>query len=294
MSATPARGFDKSVVFTALPVIALLPAWFVSIVVIWLPIAAFTEISLLQFTLVAFLSSGLVFLRTVQSVILTRLIGTRAPTPSEIARLEAPWKAVLQANHQPRSKFLITILDSDEVNAFACGGHLVVVSSFALQYLPEAELRGVLAHELSHHLGSHTVLLAIGQWLSVPIIVLGRIGLFFQHLAEAATRTLGGSSPALEMVGIVIAAFVRLVSMLFLSTLTISQKIGNLVGRNTEYDADSRVVRMGFGRDLANALRLIGGESRDSTSWRENLVTSHPPAKTRIVRIEALVKQRPA
>ena len=294
MSGSPTRGFDKSVFITALPVIALLPAWFVSVTVIWLPVAAFTNINLFNFALVAFLSSGLVFLRSVQSVILTRLIGTRAPTHAEIARLEAPWKAVLQANHQPRSTFLITVLDSDEVNAFACGGHLVVVSSFALQYLPEAELRGVLAHELSHHLGSHTVLLAVGQWLSVPIILLGRIGIFFQNLAQAATNTIGGGSPALEVIGFVIVSFVRAIALIFLSTLTVSQKIGNLVGRNTEYDADRRVVRMGFGRDLANALRLIGGDSRESSNWRENLVTSHPPAKTRITRIEALIKQRPS
>lgn len=292
MSGTQSRGFDKSALVTALPVIALLPAWFVSITIIWLPITLFFNVSLLHFAIGAFVSSALVFMRSVQSVILTRLIGTRAPTPAEIARIEGPWKAVLQANHQPRSKFLITVLDSDDVNAFACGGNLVVVSSVALHYLPEAELRGVLAHELSHHLGSHTVLLAIGQWLSVPIVLLGRIGLFFQHIAEAATRTLGDGSPALEVIGFVVVSITRVIAAVFLSTLNISQLIGNRAGRGTEYDADRRVVDMGFGRDLASALRLIGGDSQNQSHWRENLVTSHPPAKTRITRIEALVKQK--
>lgn len=291
MSAAKARGFDRSAIVTALPVVALLPAWFISVTVIWLPVTAIWEISLLRFTLLAFVSSLLVFIRPVQSILLTRLIGTRAPTPEEIARLEGPWKAVLQANHQPRSKYLITVLDSEEVNAFACGGNLVVVSSFALQFLPESELRGVLAHELSHHLGSHTVLLAIGQWLSVPIVLLGRIGLFFQNIAQAATNTFANGAPAIEVIGFVIVSIVRIVALLFLSTLTLSQRIGNWVGKGTEYDADRRVVQMGFGRELASALRLIGG-SQDQSGWRENLVTSHPPAKTRITRIEALIKQR--
>ena len=49
------------------------------------------------------------------------------------------------------------MLPLDELNAFACGGHLVVVTTFAIDELPEHELAGVLAHELSHHLGMHTV-----------------------------------------------------------------------------------------------------------------------------------------
>lgn len=292
MSGTQSRGFDKSTLVTALPVIALLPTWFISITTIWLPVSLVVNVSLLHFAIGAFVSSALLLMRSVQSVILTRLIGTRAPTPAEISRIEGPWKAVLQANHQPRSKYLITVLDSDDINAFACGGNLVVVSSVALHYLPEAELRGVLAHELSHHLGSHTILLTIGQWLSVPIILLGRIGIFFQHIAEAATRTLGAGSPALEVIGFVFVSITRVIAMVFLSTLTISQMIGNRAGRGTEYDADRRVVDMGFGRDLASALRLIGSDSQAAPHWRENLVTSHPPAQTRITRIEALVKQK--
>ena len=47
------------------------------------------------------------------------------------------------------------VIDSDELNAFACGGHLVVVTSFAFRRLTARQLAGVLAHELGHFLSLH-------------------------------------------------------------------------------------------------------------------------------------------
>ena len=46
-----------------------------------------------------------------------------------------------------RRRFVIAVLPIDELNAFACGGHLVVVTSYAIYTLPRDELSGVLAHE---------------------------------------------------------------------------------------------------------------------------------------------------
>ena len=287
------RGFDRSALVAVLPVVSLLPVWFVSAVVFWLPLSIFTAIPLWQFMVVALFGAVLLFLRPIQSIVLTRLLGTRAPTLEEIKRLDPAWKSVLQANHKSRGHYLVSVFDSDEINAFACGGHLVVVSSLALQHLPEAELRGVLAHELSHHLGSHTVFLTIGQWLSLPIIFLARIGLFFQHVAHAATNAFVGGSPAFEVIGSVLVAAMRAISAIFMATLTLSHWIGNIVGKGAEFDADRRVVDMGFGTDLANALRLVGSETKSKKrQWRDSIVTSHPPARTRIARIEALVRHR--
>ena len=82
------------------------------------------------------------------------------------------------------------MLPSDELNAYACGGHLVVVTSFAVAELPRRELAGVLAHELSHHLGLHTVALTIRHWLSLPVVLLARVGFWLQNVATAATERL--------------------------------------------------------------------------------------------------------
>jgi heat shock protein HtpX/STE24 endopeptidase len=58
--------------------------------------------------------------------------------------------------------------------------------------------------------------------------------------------------------------------------------LGNSVGRSAEFQADQRVVRMGYGRQLSAALKKTVGP-RDVSS-------SHPPARTRIARIEASLR----
>jgi len=183
------------------------------------------------------------------------------------------------------------VLPADDINAFACGGHLVVVTSYALDTLPRDELAGVLAHELSHHLGLHTVALTISQWLSLPVLALARIGVFLQNVATAATDTFARESASLTAVGRLVAGVLRAVSWVFLAGLLATNAIANVVGRNAEFQADRRVVDMGFGRPLANALRRVMTTSTPPTRW-ERLWYSHPPARLRVVRIEALLRQR--
>jgi heat shock protein HtpX/STE24 endopeptidase len=49
---------------------------------------------------------------------------------------------------------------------------------------------------------------------------------------------------------------------------------------------------MGFGRPLANALRRVMDTPAAHTSRWERLWYSHPPARLRVVRIEALLRRR--
>jgi Zn-dependent protease with chaperone function len=201
---------------------------------------------------------------------------------------------VLQANRLPARRFVIAVLPIDELNAFACGGHLVVVTSYAIDTLPRDELSGVLAHELSHHLGSHTVALTIGHWLSIPVFALARIGFFLQNVATAATRTFARRSSSLTVLGQLASTLLMAISWIFLSGLLLSNAIANVVGRNAELQADRRAVTMGFGRPLASALRRVINERRSErpTSLRERLAATHPPARTRVVLIEALLRTR--
>ena len=148
------------------------------------------------------------------------------------------------------------MIDSDELNAFACGGHLVVVTSFAIEELTARELSGVLAHELSHHLGLHTAALTLGHWLSLPVLLLARFGFFLQNVARAATDDVhvafGGADHARSAAS---AAMLTAVSWVFLAALYASDALSNAVGRSAEFEADRRAVRMGYGKPLADALR---------------------------------------
>jgi Zn-dependent protease with chaperone function len=228
----------------------------------------------------------------VQVVVLTPLLRARRPSAEEAATIEPLWAQIAQANHLPASRYVVRVLPSWELNAFACGGHLVVVTTFAIHELSESQLRGVLAHELSHHLGLHTVSITLGHWLSAPVVLLARVGFFLQNVAEAAAGSFGRRSTVVATLGGVMAIAMRGVSWVFTAALRGSDALANLVGHASEFEADRRAVRMGFGRELASALRqlIASGTGRRPIGWRARLAASHPAARTRVARIEALMR----
>jgi Zn-dependent protease with chaperone function len=290
------RRIDSSAVSAFVPVVALVPLWLLALAVFWWPLSVIWDLSFLTFVVADLAVGLLLFLRPVQSLILAPLLGARRPNQRERATLDIAWRSVLQANRLSPRRFVLAVLPIDELNAFACGGHLVVVTSYAIEALPRDELSGVLAHELSHHLGSHTIALTIGHWLSLPIFILARIGFFLQSVATAATRTFARGSSSLTVLGQVVGVVLTAVSWVFLSGLLLSNGIANVVGRNAELQADRRAVAMGFGRPLASALRRVINQRRGErpTSIRERLAATHPPARTRVAQIEALLRSRRA
>ena len=74
--------------------------------------------------------------------------------------------------------FTIKVIDSDEINAFALpGGFFFVHSGVILAAESEAELAGVMAHEIAHVAARHATRNAskaeLTNWLTLPLIVLG-------------------------------------------------------------------------------------------------------------------------
>lgn len=289
---TPRR-IDGHAVAAVLPVIALLPAWALSVAAFWWVASRFVMVPYWLFATVWFLAGGILFMRPVQRVFLQGLIGARTPTRDERMRLDGAWADVAQRNHIPRARFVLSVVDSDDLNAFATGGHLVVVSTWAIENLPEDELTGVLAHELSHHLGMHTFALTVSQWLTVPIVLLARIGYQLQNIAQAAGDAIERRSTGAALVGRTVAGLLTIVSWLFLATITVAQSIGNIVGKGAEFAADERAVEMGFGKQLMRSLRRVveSGRGERASNWRDRLVSAHPPARTRIARIDAHLRR---
>jgi len=276
------------------PVVAVLPVWLLAVAVWWLLVRLVWEVPFTWFAVGHLVAVVLLFLRPVQQFVLAPLLGARRPTRDELSVLGPAWRPVLQANDLPTRRYVLAVQPAQELNAYACGGHLVVVTTFAIDTLPRDELSGVLAHELSHHLGLHTVALTIAQWLSMPVLLLARIGFFLQNVASAATSSFAGNSTGLTALGRLVSGVLTAVSWVFLSGLLLSNALSNMVGRNAEFDADERVVAMGFGKPLALALRRVVamfGNERPAT-FRERLAATHPPARTRVAKIDALLRSR--
>lgn len=287
------RKIDGHAVAALLPVVALLPAWAVAVAAVWWVVARFVNVPYWLFAGAWLLLGVLLFWQPAQRLLLQRLIGARTPTRAEHDRLQRAWAIVAQRNLIPPSRFVLAIVDSDDLNAFATGGHLMIVSSWAVANLTDDELTGVLAHELSHHLGMHTVALTVSQWLTVPIVLFARFGYYLQNIAEAAGDAIERKSSGAALVGRTMAGLLTIISWLFLGTITIAQYIGNFVGKGAEFAADTRAVEMGFGKPLMRSLRRVvetGGGERPS-NWRDRLVSAHPPARTRIARIDAALRR---
>ena len=284
------RSVESSAVTALAPVVMLLPVCLVALFIYWVAVHLFWDVRYVHFALGYLAAVVLLFLKPVQVVVLARLLGARRPTRDERVRLDTAWRGVLEAARLPARRYVLAVLPAEELNAFACGGHLVVVTTLAIEILPRDELAGVLAHELSHHLGFHTVALTVAAWLSAPVLLLARIGVFLQNVASAATTSFARNSTALTVVGGLVSVLLTGVSWIFLSGLVVANAVGNVAGKGSEFQADQRAVMLGFGRELSSALRRVvamGGGTRPRT-WRERLSATHPPARTRIARIDAV------
>lgn len=287
------RSLETSAIAAFGPTLLVVPFALLALFVIWLGIRQLWDVEYWVFAAVYVSGAVLLFIRPIQALVMTPLFGARRPSDDERRTIEPLWRRLAQANHLARGDYIVRVLPREELNAFACGGHLVVVTTFALDELSEQELAGVLAHELSHHLGLHTVALTIYHWLSLPVVLFARIGFALENVARAATASFGANSPVLGSVGKFVAAVLTVAALPFTGGMLLADSAANMVGHRNEYQADRRAVAMGYGRHLAAALRRVvelGGSERP-IGWRARLAASHPPARTRVARIDALLRQ---
>jgi Zn-dependent protease with chaperone function len=294
VDARSGRRPDSSALAVLVPTLALLPVSLVALAAFWVLLRLVVPVPFWAFA-VGYLAAGvLMFLRPVQRLLLSWLYGARRPTPDELARLEPAWLDVLHQAGLPSKRFVLAVTDSPELNAYACGGHVVAVSTGALDLLPDDELHGVLAHELGHHLGLHTVALTITHWLSLPIITLARIGFLLERVAFAASDRLAPRSAGLALVGRIVSAILQVLAWAFLATVLVARRIGDRLGRSSEFNADQWAVQMGYGRHLAMALRrvqVMDRQERDAgTDGLPRAIGSHPSAVLRTARIEAQLR----
>lgn len=93
-------------------------------------------------------------------------------------------------NSDAKIPFTIKVIESPDVNAFALpGGFLYVNSGLLMAAESEAELAGVMAHEIAHVTARHGVEQVskgrLFQWLSIPLIFVGGpVGMIVQNAAN--------------------------------------------------------------------------------------------------------------
>jgi predicted Zn-dependent protease len=187
----------------------------------------------------------------------------------EVARYVTLLGAVLaQASSRPNLPWEFIVLDTDGVNAFAAPGGYVHITKGMLGLMKnEAELAGVLAHEIIHVTEKHTVnAIQKGSTVSVASNEVGSGGGLAQSLvariAEQAYKDI----------------------------------LDNKFSRNDEGESDEKGVLLANGvgyapAGLSAALQKLSDRNKDAKE-PNGLFASHPQLKERIGKIDSLIKSK--
>ena len=159
-------------------------------------------------------------------------------------------------------------------NAFATGRNpqhaAVAVTEGILRLLDDRELRGVLAHELSHVKNRDILISCIAATLAGAIMFLVRTGFLFGGVRNSRNNT-----------NVIIALLV------FILAPVAAGLIQMAISRSREYIADSDGAKIsGDPLALASALRKLFIVNPLKGKDMQSLFSTHPPIEERIKKLE--------
>jgi predicted Zn-dependent protease len=173
-----------------------------------------------------------------------------------------------QASSRPNLDWQFVVLDTDGVNAFAAPGGFVHITRGLLGLMKnEAELAGVLGHELTHVTEKHTVN-AIQKGDTVK-------------LTSDSVGSSGGLTQGL---------------IADLAQQAYKDILNNKFSRNDENEADEKGVQLankvGYSPNgLISALNKLVERNKDAKE-PNGLFASHPQMKERLANIERVIKEK--
>ena len=110
--------------------------------------------------------------------------------PALLAFVQEKGTEMAKISHRPKLEYHFRILDSPVINAFAVpGGYVYLTRGILAQFNNEAELAGVLGHEIGHITARHTVSQQSKQQMGELLLIGGMIASKdFQEYAEYAMQ----------------------------------------------------------------------------------------------------------
>jgi len=229
--------------------------------------------------------------------IVLRMYGARELSEDSAADLFRVVRELAVGAHMPMPR--VYLIPSDSPNAFATGRSpdhaAVAVTQGIMQLLTLDELRGVLAHELSHVRNRDTLISAIAATLAGVVMMVARMAQFAAMFGgmRRDERDEGGGALGL-LFTIIVAPIAAMLIQLAIS-------------RAREYEADSSGARLSHSpQALAAALEKIAAVSGriplaagPATAhlwivnplrggWLANMFSTHPPIQERVRRLRAM------
>lgn len=193
----------------------------------------------------------------------------------------------------------VAVVPTQTPNAFATGRNprhaVVAVTQGILNILSEDELRGVLAHEISHVSNRDILVMSVAATIAGAISYLAQMAMWETFLGGGSRRNSSGGTAIIAIVGMILAPIAAMLVQLSIS-------------RSREYKADySGAKLIGEPLALASALGKLETANRrrpltfgspssqglfivnpfNATSFTR-LFSTHPPIQQRIKRLQDL------
>ncbi|MFI5687803.1 M48 family metalloprotease [Streptomyces sp. NPDC051636] len=251
-------------------------------------------------------SGALVFHRPTESALARHLLRLRYPTPQERAKLEPVWREVTARAGVEGRNYELWVEDSDALNAVAAAGHIVGVTRFAMNNLPNGELAAVLAHELGHHVGGHAWSGLLGYWYALPGRIAWRVLKAVSTVAFHVSKAFGCLGVAFVVLGVGGLAVATISTLYGLPLLILGVPYAlAAVGRRSELRADEHAAALGFAPMLVGVLhRLHQQEEQEKAALAAHnggvpveesalakLLSSHPDHHTRLHHLQPYLQQ---
>jgi len=193
----------------------------------------------------------------------------------------------------------VYVMDNPQPNAFATGRNpqnaAVAVTTGLMQTVDEAELAGVIAHELGHIQNRDTLLMTITATVAGAISMLANFGLYFGGRSNDSGNIGAIGTLMLVILGPIAAALVQMA-----------------ISRTREYEADRAGAEIsGRPLALASALQKIAAAAHHipnmpaernpasahlfivnplSGARMDNLFSTHPNVENRVVRLREMAR----
>lgn len=219
-----------------------------------------------------------------------------SPLPeAEAPRIHAMVRELCQQAQVPVPA--VYVFEQDSPNAFATGRDphkaVIALSRGILQLMGDAELKGVIAHELTHVLNRDTLLQSVAATLAGAIMFLAYQARWFGFFAGGRDDDERGGMLGMLLMAILAPLAASLIQM--------------AISRSREYKADEGAARLTHDPEgLAAALEKLSAYSRrlplrasgqtahlfivSPLSGRSllNLFATHPPIEERVARLRAM------
>ena len=169
---------------------------------------------------------------------------------------------IAKISDRPNLDYHFSVIDTPIVNAFACPGGFIYVYTGLLKIMDnQAQLAGVLSHEISHVVARHSVK-RLQQILGVQVLLSIALG-------ESSELTKNAVSTG---IGIVLQGY----------------------SRENEFEADRYgayyMTKAGYNPlGMAQLLEKLQEKSKEKPGFFEKLMATHPPTEERIREVNKLV-----